>query len=67
MTACPMSGRGDCCDGHDGHDVTCGFHVGGRGHENVKTEGWSLGIAACPKLAGSVWYKSSWASSWVSP
>lgn len=67
MTACPTSGRGGCCGGRGGRGVTGGLRVGERVRESARTAGWSRGTAACPGPAGSVWCRSSWASSWVSP
>lgn len=67
MTACPTSGRGGCCGGRGGRGVTGGLRVGERVGESARTAGWSRGTAACPGPAGSVWCRSSWASSWVSP
>lgn len=64
MTVCPTSGRGGCCGGRG---VTGGLRVGERVRESARTAGWSRGTAACPGPAGSVWCRSSWASSWVSP
>lgn len=63
MTECWTNDHGDCCGGHDGCGVACGFQVGGRVCESARTVGWTRGTAACPGPVGLVWCRSSWVSS----
>lgn len=65
-TACRTSGHGGCCDGLDVRGATGGLRVCGRVRESVKTAGLSRDTAVCPGPAGSVWCRSSWASSGAS-